>query len=170
MSIKERLITLRTRWSLKKNQGNRGSTPFKRATEIGILFSVEDREKHEAIKEFVKSLEIQQKRVQVIGFLPKKKENFDFLFNFFTEEDVSTWGNIKSPDAIRFSNTAFDYLYCFDVKPNPFIQNILARSVAKCRIGQFWKDGEQYLDLMIANVASTKSLIQEAYKYTKDLK
>ena len=74
---------MRTAAALKKNKVRRASIGYKRAQSIGIIFSVEDKQKHEDIKEFIRALEQDGKKVQVLEFLPKKKDNYEFLFDFF---------------------------------------------------------------------------------------
>lgn len=164
------LLNIRTRRFVKKNKTQRFSVPYKKASQIGILFSVEDKSKHDAIKEFIKNQEHEGKNIKVISYLPEKKENYDFLFNFFTARDFSFWGKITSYDAIVFSEIPFDYLYCFDTRPNPYILHLLARCKAKCRIGQYWAEGEPYFEMMIQAPGNAKTLIDEQLKYTKGLR
>src|ERR1041384_2067905 len=102
-------LKMRTTTALRKSSIRRASTPYKHAESIGIIFSVEDRTKHDSIKDLIKKLEQDGKKVSVLEFLPKKKENYEFLFDFFTLEDLTFWGNINSEKAVKFSNTAFDY-------------------------------------------------------------
>jgi len=163
-------LKMRTSSALKKNGVKRASTPYKRAEHIGIIFSVEDRTKHDNIKDFIKRLEQDGKKVQVLEFLPKKKENYEFLFDFFTLEDLSFWGNITSERAVKFSNMAFDYLFYIDSQSNPLVLNLLARSKALCRVGKFNEADSPYFELMIEDNGSTKTLIDNVYKYTRQLK
>ncbi len=155
---------------LRKNRAIRASLPYKHAQHIGIIFSVEDRSKHDQIKEFVKRLEQDGKRVSVISFLPKNKDNYEFMYDFFTDADLSFWGNITSANAMRFAETPFDLLYYIDTTPNPLIMNLMARSNAKCRVGKFWERREPFFELMIENKDGTRSLIDAMYRYTRVLR
>ena len=94
---------MRTESALRKNKSLRASIPYKQAQSLGILFSVEDKQKHLEIKDFIQRLEQDGKKVHVLEFLPKKKENYEFMFDFFTEKDLSFWGNLNSDKALRFS-------------------------------------------------------------------
>jgi hypothetical protein len=163
-------LKMRTSSALRKSTTKRASTPYKHAESVGIIFSVEDRTKHDNIKDFIKKLEQDGKKVKVLEFLPKKKENYEFLFDFFTLEDLSFWGNITSEPAVKFSNTAFDYLFYIDSQSNPLVLNLLARSKAHCRVGKFNEADSPYFELMIEDGGSTKTLIDNAYKYTRQLK
>lgn len=168
--FKMSFLKMRTSSALRKSSIKRASTPYKHAENVGIIFSVEDRQKHDNIKDLIKKLEQDGKRVQVLEFLPKKKENYEFLFDFFTVEELSFWGNITSEKAVRFSNTAFDYLFYIDSQSNPLVLNLLARSKALCRIGKFSENDSPYFELMIEDNGNTKSLIDNVYKYTRQLK
>ncbi len=163
-------LKIRTKNQLKKNKTLRASIPYKQVLSVGIVFSVEDKRKHDEVKEFIHRLEKDGKKVQVIAYLPPKKDNYEFMFDFFTPKEVSFWGVITSTAAIKFYNTPFDYLYYIDTEPNPLVLYLLARSKARCRIGRFWENGRPYFELMIDSPSNTKSLIDGMYKYSNQLK
>ncbi|MFZ5999358.1 MAG: DUF6913 domain-containing protein [Bacteroidota bacterium] len=163
-------LKMRTESALKKNKVPRASVPYKHAQSIGIIFSVEDRQKHDLIKDMVKHFEQDGKKVQVLEFLPKKKENYEFLFDFFTIENLSFWGKINSEQATRFSNTPFDYLFYVDAQSNPLVLNLLAQSKAHCRVGQYHEEESRFFELMIEAKNELRSLVDNMYKYTKQLK
>lgn len=167
--MKLSFLKTRTANQLKKNKTVRKSTAYKKAETVGILFSVEDKKKHDEVKEFIQKLQQDGKKVQVLEFLPEKKENPEFMFDFFTVKDISFWGQIESDKTLRFSDTAFDYLFCLDTKLNPMISYILARSKSKCRVGKYTESSQPLFELMIDSNGSTKSLIEGMYKYTTQL-
>ena len=168
--MKLSFLKIRTNSQLKKNKVVRTSTPYKQAATVGILFSVEDRKKHDDIKNFIHKLEHDGKKVQVMSFLPNKKENFEFMFDFFTIKEVSFWGQITSNHAVKFAETPFDYLFCLDDEPNPMILNLLARSKAKCRVGKFQETNTLFFEFMIDKVNAAKGLMDGMYTYTTQLK
>lgn len=164
------LLNINTKSTLKRNKSLRGSMPYKEATKVGVVFTVEDKQKHEQIKELIKKLERDGKKVTVICFLPNDKQNYEFLFDFFTEKDVSFWGNLTATNALKFSESTFDYLFYLDTEPNSLILNLLARSKAKCRMGSFWDDGSSFLEFMLENKNGTKGLIDGIWKYSSLLR
>ena len=168
--MKFSFLKLKTNSFLKRNQAIRVSLPYKQALSVGVIFTVEDKMKHEEVKEFVRHLEHDGKTVKVISFLPKNKDNYEFMFDFFTENDLTFWGNISSTGATQFAATPFDFLYYLDTTPNPLIMNLLAQSKAKCRVGKFWYNNEPFFELMIESQNGHKSLIESMYRYTKALK
>jgi hypothetical protein len=137
---------------------------------VGLIFSVEDKQKHFIVKEFIKKLEQDGKIIQVLEYLPEKADNFEFKFDFFTAKDFSFWGNMTSSPAIQFSEAPFDFLFYIDLNPNVLVLHLLARSKAKCRVGPYFDDGQLYLDLMIESVANTQALVDGMYRYTSILK
>ena len=168
--MKMSFLKMRTNSQLKKNKTVRGNIPYKQATTVGILFSVEDKRKHDDIKELIHKLEHDGKKVQVMSFLPNKKENYEFMFDFFTTKDISFFGQITSDHAMKFSETPFDYLFCIDAEPNPMILNLVARSKAKCRVGKYREEATPFFEFMIDNVGPIKGLMDGMYTYTTQLK
>ncbi len=168
--MKLTFLQWRTQKALKKNQSLRASTPYKKSNSIGIIFTVEDRQKHDDIKEFIRHLEQDGKKVQVLEFLPRKKDNYEFLFDFFTIHDLNFWGKITSEHAERFCQTAFDYIFYIDIEHNPLILNILAQSKALCRVGRHMESSEPFFEFMIESQGTLKGLIDNMYKYTRQLR
>lgn len=168
--IRFNLLKFRTNLLLKSNKSKRANVPYKDAASIGIIFSVEDKIKHETIKQLIKRFEQDGKKVQVLEFLPKKKDNYEFRFDFFTEDELTLWGNINSPDALKFADSPFDFLLYLDKTPNPLILHILALSKSKCRVGKSWSDGQPFFELMIESVGDIKMMSDTMYNYTSQLR
>jgi hypothetical protein len=168
--MKLNLLRYKTRLVARSNKALRTSLPYRQAIQIGLIFTAEDKQKHEEIKELVKRLEHEGKQVKVLSFLPKNKENYDFMFDFFSEADLSFWGNITNETANRFANVPFDFLFYLDTSPNPHILNIIARSQSKCRVGLYAPDLVPYFELMVEIKNGTRTLIDAIYRYTSRLR
>ena len=168
--MKLTFLKFKTNQLLKKIRARPSSIPYDKARTIGIVFTVEDKQKHFAIKEFIKRLETAGKHVQVLEFLPEKSENFEFKFDFFTDKDVSFWGTITSSSAIQFAEAPLDFLFYLDVEPNPYVLHLLARSPSKCRVGRYSEEGKQYLDFMIESVSNTSALLESMQKYNTHIR
>jgi hypothetical protein len=168
--IQERFLEIRTRALLRRNRTERTTVPYKTAKQIGVIWTVEDKIKHDTIKGLIKKFEQDGKEVQVIEFLPKNKDNYEFRFDFFTEDNLSFWGDINSAGALKFANSAFDYLFYLDATPNPLILNLLARSKAKCRVGRSWEEGHPYFELMIDSASNINVMSETMYKYASQLR
>lgn len=161
---------MRTQTALKKNKTVRSSIPYKQASNVGIIFTVEDKEKHEAVKDLIQQLERDGKKVQVLEFLPEKKLNHEFKFDFFSIKDISLWGDLTSALALKFAETPFDYLFCIDKQSNPLVLHLLARSKAHCRVGRFIESESTYFEMMIEQTGTTEAFIESMYNYTRQLR
>ena len=84
-----KLLTRNTQKAIRKGKIKRGSVSYDDAENVGILFTVIDRPKHTLIKKFIKLLEKDKKQVDVICLLGEGKENYDFIFDYFTTRDFS---------------------------------------------------------------------------------
>jgi hypothetical protein len=168
--FKMNFLRMRTRKALKKSENIRASIPYGQALSIGVLFTVEDKQKHSDVKEFIHQLEQDGKKVHVLEYLPLKKENYEFKFDFFTMKDLDFWGKINSTHALKFSNMPFDYLFYVDKEPNPLTYHLLATSKARCRVGRFVENDKPFFEMMIGANGTTKGLLDTMYKYAKQIK
>ncbi len=168
--MKLKLLRYRTRSYLKKNKTPRYSEPYANAVSFGVIFTVQDRQKHDHIKNFIRQLEHDGKEVKALAYLPPNQENYEFLFDFFTYREISFWGNITAESAIAFAETPFDFLIYLDTTPNELILNLIAKSKAKCRIGKYWENARPYFEMMIECYGESGALINELHKYTTALR
>ena len=168
--MKLSFLKYKTNLLIKKQKSSRTSVPWKKALTVGVIFTVEDKQKHFAIKDFIRKLEHDGKHVQVLEYLPEKTENFEFKFDFFTDKDITFWGNINSANALQFADAPFDFLFYLDLEPNDMIMNILARSHAKCRVGKYCSGGAGYLDFMVDSVSNNQAMLETLYKYVSQLR
>lgn len=169
--IGNNLLIYRTKkLALKKSRRN-CSISYSDAEKVGIIFTVDDLEKHELVKSFIRKLKKDEKEIEVLCYLPKGKENYEFIFNYFTEKDVTFFGKFNNKDVIRFAARSFDFLFCLDCNPNNMVESVLALSKSNCRIGSYHPDKDRFYELMIQpKDRSTESLINDIYRYTKLLR
>lgn len=168
--MKSKFLKYKTQSYLRKNKTPRYNQAYEQAASIGVVFTVQDRQKHDHIKEFIRKLEHDGKKVKALAFLPPNQENYEFMFDFFTYREISFWGTITADSAVAFANTPFDYLIYLDTEPNDLILSLVARSKAKCRLGKRWKDCDPFFEMMIQSNGDSKALIDQLYQYTAALK
>jgi hypothetical protein len=166
VALKKFFIDYRTR-SESKKKIEKPYTYFDQAKQIGILFTVVDKEKHDLIKDFIKQLESAGKKVTVLTFLPKKKENFEFKFDYVTEKDFSYSGKLNSDEGLKFVKQNFDFLFYLDLEPNLYTINILSSCSAKCRAGKYQDQKSGLLEFMLKSneKIDLKTLINQLYHY-----
>lgn len=156
---------------LAKKHVRECSLPYDKAKDIGIIFTVDDLDKHMQVKEFIKKIKQSKKNVEVLCYLPKDKENYEFIFNFFTEKDISFWGSFTNNDVLNFTNRPFDFLFCLDCNPNPLVESVMAMTKASCRVGCYSSGKDQYYELMIQpKRPTTENLVDEIFRYVKILR
>jgi hypothetical protein len=169
--IKKFFLDAEINKAAKKNR-SRCSVKYNDAKKIGILYSVTDLAKHELVKSFIKELEAAGKAVEVYTFLDKGKENFEFRYEFFEAADFGIFGKLASESLSKFIEKPFDFLFLIDLIPNIYMNYILARSKAKCRVGKYFPEQANYFELMInlaENQNQEQGLIAQIKHYTKEI-
>lgn len=169
--INKKLLEQRTVKLAEENTSIRETVDYKTANRVGILFSQIDRPKYEAVRNLVRQLKKDGKEVEVLCYLGKNGENYDFQYDYITSKDVSLLGKMHSGAAIAFAEQEFDYLFYLDAKGNIYLQNILAMSQAKCRIGLYEKNSDELFELMIGvdENAVIGDVVEKVFFYTKKL-
>lgn len=166
-----KLIKYRTLAHLKKNKALREAVPYSQAKKIGIIYSSDTYDKFKGIKSFVVELENEGKKVEVLNYLGKNRDNHEFLFNYFKTNDFTFWGGYKAKHLESFTEKTFDYLIHLDTNSNIYIENILAASNAKCRIGPHISNKREFYELMFSvhKNEGTTELIRQIKHYTKKI-
>lgn len=163
-------LRYRTKKTNGKNLPARHSINYRDAREIGILFTTDDIQKHNAIKTFIENLENDHKNVQTLTFLPKGKDNIEFKFDFFTKKEFGYWGTLENQKAKDFISKPFDFLFFLDDNLNPFNSYVLANSNSKCRVGRLGNGFDEYFELMIKPKSRKFSdLIDDLLVYIKKI-
>jgi hypothetical protein len=169
--INRGLLRRRTLKLLSENQSSRSTVGYDTVDTIGILFTQTDRKKYLAIRDLVKQFKNDKKQVEVLCYLEKGGENYDFRYDYITSKDVGFWGKMQSSSALQFAEHQFDYLFYLDLKNNLYLENVLAMSKANCRIGFYKKSNDNLLDLMIQVNGNTsiETAIDQIMYYTRKL-
>jgi hypothetical protein len=154
----------------------RENVSYQKAKSVGILFNSENLESTDALIEFVKNLQHDDKQVKALTYINTKNKdvnhkNLGFNHHVITEKDVSMLGEITSFLVDDFVKTEFDYLFCIETVPSKIFENILLRSKAKFRIGRFFEEpGNFELMIKLNDNEGTDTLIRQMYYYIKTIK
>ncbi|OJJ15753.1 hypothetical protein BKI52_36130 [marine bacterium AO1-C] len=171
--ISDYVFNLRNRFSQKAgSSATRATSNYQDAKNIGILFKIEDDEKHDALNAFVKTLQSEGKNLTLLTYFERLENNpYNFRYEFFSKKDITTLGKIKSRPVQNFIETPFDYLYCVTVNHFLPFDSILLKSQAKCRIGRYFPEQESCFELMLdlKETNGVDELIQQMLHYTKKL-
>lgn len=168
--IKSTLINWGTKRYLKNNGTKRSSVPFSKAKKIGIIFDGKTKQDEEAINGFVKNLKQQGKEVSVFRYDQKNNEGEKGV-KTFSLSDIKWNGVIKSYGLKKLIRTEFDYLFSLNTSPILLLENVLARSQAKCRVGSVkGSGGHCELAIHARSNNSIKELLENMIQYTQMIK
>ncbi len=171
--FKDSIIRYRSRRSLKNNKVERENPSFYAARIIGVIFTWEGEKKGEVIRKLLEELDLAGKKFEVLSYHPHPDSDTKppEAFNIFTKKDFSYFGLIRSEKIDQFINTKFDFLFHLDTLSNLYIENILARCQAKCRVSRFDLSRKEYYDFMIkaGDNQAIDQLCKQIMHYTKSL-
>ncbi len=156
--MKIALLNRATRKLLKDNKTVRCSTHADRVKSTGILFTAVDGPRRSEILRFSEELQRDGIAVKTLEFKSRTAGKSQER-NVCSDKDVSFWGIFNNPDAQRFMEQEFDYLFVAEREDYPLIRHILAGSKAKCRAGQANTPLEPYLDLMVSMEGSWSDIL-----------
>lgn len=155
---------------VKKNRASRGNIAFSKARKIGIIFSSESKKKFDLIQEFIDELTNEKKDVTTLVYVGRRGDVPPAGLPYFTHKELTWFGEISNEKVLDFADKEFDYLFCFDLEPGLYIENVLAMSRAQCRIGHYQGDEKnKYFELMINTKGSIEDLIRDMRHFTKSL-
>ena len=164
-------LSFKTASSLKSSRANRNTNGFADSLSIGILYTYSDRHNFGLVNELIEKLRKEGKKVRSMTYIVKMGENDSYQFPFFNAQDMDFWGNWKKLDVKEFIDIPFDYLLSLDLNTNDVTQNILAKSMAKCRVGRYEEGKSDYFEMMIDHKENSyNQFIDQVYHYIKNVR
>lgn len=170
--MKRTLLKYRTKKSLK-NSKSRSVVPFSKAQNIGIIVSKLNENEIFVINEFIDKISNEGKKVSIITY-DNRKENPQLTqpYDIITKKDITWNGKFKDDSIKKFIKTEFDYLISLNTSSILPLDNIIAGSKAKCRIGLYRETKNNMFELIINPNpnATLKEKLDQMYSYTKKLR
>jgi hypothetical protein len=116
-------------------------------------------------------MEISGKKVKILCYSRVDLKVIPVLINYFSDSDFYYFGNIKSNKLNSFINLPFDFLYHLDTTQNIYIENVMAKSKARCRVSRADHTKKDLYDFMIQTKGNVgiETLCNEILHYTKAL-
>ena len=171
--IKHKILSYKVKRGQQKSEFLHQAYPYNKLKKVGVIFSFDDLKKHEAVKNFIKTLKADGIEVTTLGYKAKNTQNFEFYFDFFEDKDVGFFGKIENPYFQSFLNQKLEYLFCLDDSLNLFMQYLLVHSKSDTRIGAYQpsKSEASFFELMIKPKESgnTKILTEEIIHYVRKI-
>ncbi len=119
----------------------------KKTKKVGVITSKEIYNTA-GFKKFTKDLLNKGVKTEVLVF-NKEKNDTDTLKEQYGKKDYNWSGKINSPLVTNFIKTPFDLLFSVNTSSILQIENVLALSNAKCRIGTTTQHENEHLDFMV---------------------
>ncbi len=171
--IKNKLLRYRIERGQKQNRFLHKAYEYKNLKKVGIIFSILDLKRHEAVKRFIKTLEADGIEVKTLAYKPKDTQNFEFYFDFFEDKDFSFFGDAKSHHVLTFLEQKLEYLFCLDEDLNLYMQYLLVKAKSTTRIGVYQSEPKtaRYFELMVKprTNGDTKLLTEEIIHYVRKI-
>ncbi|MCC5946385.1 MAG: hypothetical protein JJT94_15745 [Bernardetiaceae bacterium] len=151
------LRRIEKQWGAGKSHVKHHSTPFKALRSIAILA---DKQQKQSLYPFLQGIENQNIEYQILLFsADTQKEPSTTELNLSEKittqilhcspQSFAIWGTPKDEGLQSFLQKSFDYLICLSDNQNPFIERILHKSQAHCRIGLKQPDSDDNLFEML---------------------
>lgn len=125
---------------------------IKDAQNIGIIYNATEYVSFEIIRNLVKELSLDSRRITVLGYVDSKDLIDSYLyrkgFDFFSRKELNWYNKPVSPVVNQFINEPFDLLINLSLEDYYPIQYITAMSKATFKSGKY-NAGDDRLDLMI---------------------
>lgn len=153
----------------KKYRVNRISLSYVNSKYFGILYEYVDENKQKEVNNFVKKLKLDGKKVDLLPAI--KKNNADNrYFKTFRLSDINFLGKWKNKNVNSFIYQPYDFLIYLDLKINPEMENILIKSLSRCRIG-FSYNKLKILEMILKteNEFDIKDRLEKLYHYLKKI-
>ncbi len=129
------------------------SVSLNAAKYIGILYRIEEEKSYVILSNYVDKLLATGKILRIVGYhdhkyvphycIPKLK------YDFFCQKEQNWVGIPNAPFVDEFVNEPFDMLIDLSMEPIFPLQYILAKSVARFKVGSRDAGKEKFLDMMI---------------------
>ena len=139
-------LKYRTKRASKK-RANQIDHSTKKSQKVGIVTSKEIY-KTSGFKSFINKLSSKGMDTDILVF-SEDKALTESSTSQYGIQDYNWSGKIKSPLVNKFIKTPFDFLFSVNTSSILHIENILALSKAKCRIGTCTNQKSEHLDFMI---------------------
>lgn len=165
------LLPLRTRLALKLNNAIRVSESYLGCKKIGVLYTYESKKDLKLANALMDKLEREGKEVTVVAFIPELNKQEEYGFPHFGVNDMNVLGDWNKSEVVDFCKEPFDYLLHLDMNTNKVVENILARSKSKCRVGRFEEGKSEFYELMIDHKeAKSQVFIDQIHHYIKSVR
>ena len=124
-----------TQKALKKQRGRHKAVNFEQAQQVALLYTTGHDPTLTLLKRLQQTLAQDGKQVSTMGLINSPQKGQTVPEGFFSPQDFSFFGSVKSPALQSFIGHSYHYLIHLDPHPTPYTQLVLALSKSQCRVG-----------------------------------
>lgn len=180
-TIKTKVLTAYTKHLVRKSKKKQLRDKAHRTQHIGLLYTYNPAipEQSEVITQAVNKLQAAQQPVHVLCYLSEKIiPSIPIPFDTFTPQQINLLGKASHQPLNAFVYTPFTHLYHLDTTSNTILDYIIAKSVAKHKIGHYQAARAPLFDIMFKDVSSAEvptaasfsSMLDKMFHYIHMLK
>lgn len=155
--LRDRVIARLGRYFLEKNalanRQDRVYMPISEAKKVGIVYNALEPEEAKLVMEFALGLEKMGKTVNTLGYINRKSLDGEFIPNYrndyYCNRDLNWLRLPKEISVKRFISESYDYLINLYTRDDFAMIGISALSMARFRIGLYWKSYTECFDMML---------------------
>ncbi|MCC5932509.1 MAG: hypothetical protein JJU28_24910 [Cyclobacteriaceae bacterium] len=173
--MKKFFLSAAIRRLIKQNTAERYNTPYKEAASFLVLFTAAGNDKISEMRRFEKKLIADGKNVVFIYFLKSIEDSHDVGLDEgmvkYDIRDINFFGQLKNDSILKLLNKDFDFLLHVDKDQTLFTDIIIAKSKARCRVGNYVENKHFLYELMVKVDEKTNYdfFLEQMYRYTKSL-
>jgi len=160
-------LKYRTKNALNKRK-HFEAVPFETSKTIGVILD-DKTSKNKDVSSFIDELK-QKHKVSIVTFTNEKTTK-DTPKHIFSKSDFNWNGKILKKSVLNFTKTPFDFLISLNTSTILYVENVLALSQAKCRVGISQEENYPFLDFMIMTSSKTSwaKAIENIKHYTENI-
>ena len=107
----------------------------KRIESVGVLLNLEEFSDYDALKQFLKSINVLENKVKFIAFIEDEKDALNSWDSYYYAKDFGWRGKINNIELEEFINSKFDVLISYYKKDRYELNVVTALSKANFKVG-----------------------------------
>lgn len=178
-NIQTKFFALYIRWLTKASKKGTVDNQHNSPAGIGLLYTHDplNPAKTDAVLQAVKKLQAAGNQVQILCYLPDNKATgINTPFDTVTKREINLLGKSQNEPFNKFLKSPFAYLYHIDLVSDVVLDYVVAKCMARRKIGNYLAGREALFELMFKDLAqpevegSFDTLIEKMFNYTQLLK
>lgn len=176
INIKKKASEFLLKKEFQNLKRNVRSTSLSNARTIALLFDASSKSEFDFVRNYIKKLKDDGKKVQALGFYNQKETpvmmNSKLEYDFFTLKDINWYYKPTSKAVVNYMNEPFDILINLCTKSVLPLLYVTAISKARFKVGVHRDKHIKYYDLLVhhRNEKDMTGFIHNIEKYLQNIR